>query len=275
MNQNNKIIAIVGSSYSGSKGYIQIKNLIKSYPKDTIIISGGARGIDTLAIKTAKELGYGVKVYFPKSQTWPDFKKRNLEIASIANKIYSFVEPLSTKLCYHCKNANKNNNHQVTGGCYTGLHNGNYETIIIEDKKQDHSPQVSTKKRIYVKDLKENPDKVYLFGDNLLGKGKKGQAIIRDEANAFGISTKKKPSTTDDSYFTDDEYDSNVKAIKDAFDKIPKDKDIVVPMDGLGTGLAKLKEKAPKTFAYLQSAIKELGFKNEVKERTLDWWEVI
>ena len=275
MNQNNKIIAIVGSSHSGNKGYTQIKNLIKSYSKDTTIISGGAKGIDTLAIKIANELNYTTKVYFPKSQTWPDFKKRNLEIASIANKIYSFVEPLSTKLCYHCKNANKNNNHQVTGGCYTGLHNGNYNTIIIEDENQYKPPSVSTKYRIYVKDLKENPNKVYLFGDNLLRKGKGGQAIIRDEDNAFGIPTKKKPSTSDDAYFTDNEYDSNIKAINDAINKIPKDKDIVIPMDGLGTGLAKLKEKAPNTFGYLQSSLKELGFKNKVNERTLDWWEEI
>jgi len=130
-------------------------------------------------------------------------------------------------------------------------------------------------KRIHVKDLKENPDKVYLFGDNLLRKGKKGQSIIRDEPNAFGIPTKKKPSTTNDSYFTDAEYNSNIKAIKEAINKIPKDKIIVFPTDGIGTGLAKLEEKAPKTFAYLQLSLKELGFKTDINERNLDWWEEI
>jgi hypothetical protein len=275
LNQKNEIIAIVGSSHSKDKGYTQIKNLIESYPKDTIIISGGAKGIDTLAIKIANELGYETKVYLPKTQTWPDFKIRNLKIASIANKIYSFADPLLTKPCYHCKNANKNNNHQVTGGCYTGLHNGNYNTIIIEDENQYKPHSVSTQYRIYVKDLIENPNKVYLFGDNLLGKGKGGQAIIRDEDNAFGIPTKKKPSTSNDSYFTDNEYDSNIKAINEAIDKIPKDKDIVIPREGIGTGLSKLKEKAPKTFNYLQSSLKELGFENKVKVRALDWWEEI
>ena len=64
-------------------------------------------------------------------------------------------------------------------------------------------------------------------------------------------------------------------AIKEAINKIPKDKIIVFPTDGIGTGLAKLEEKAPKTFAYLQLSLKELGFKTDINERNLDWWEEI
>ena len=118
--------------------------------------------------------------------------------------------------------------------------------------------KVETISRLTVSTLRSNPDKVYLFGDNLVGRGKGGQAIIRDEPNAVGIPTKKTPSMGNNAFFTDAEYDSNIKAIDEAFAKIPEGKTIVIPEDGLGTGRAKLKETAPKTFAYLENKLNEL-----------------
>jgi len=54
--------------------------------------------------------------------------------------------------------------------------------------------------RDYVKD---NPDMVFIFGDNDERDGMGGQAgEMRGERNAIGIPTKKKPSATDDSYYT-------------------------------------------------------------------------
>ena len=129
----NKItIAIVGSSHCGlNGGYEKIKKLISSYPLDTKIISGGARGIDTTAKTVAKELGYDFEEYLPTKPIWDEYKKRNLLIANLADKVYSFVDKLKDRPCYHCKRANKNNLHQVTGGCYTGLHSKNYEVIEL------------------------------------------------------------------------------------------------------------------------------------------------
>ena len=106
--------------------------------------------------------------------------------------------------------------------------------------------------------VKKNPDKVFLFGDNLKGYGKGGQAIIRNESNAIGIPTKKAPSMDKTAFFTDAEYTSNKKVIDEAFSKIPRGKTIVVPKDNLGTGRAQLKQKAPKTWIYLQEKLKEL-----------------
>ena len=106
--------------------------------------------------------------------------------------------------------------------------------------------------------VKKNPDKVFLFGDNLKGYGKGGQAIIRNESNAIGIPTKKAPSMDKTAFFTDAEYTSNKKVIDEAFSKIPRGKTIVVPKDNLGTGRAQLKQKAPKTWFYLQEKLKEL-----------------
>ena len=106
--------------------------------------------------------------------------------------------------------------------------------------------------------LRKNPDKVFIFGDNLKGYGKGGQAIIRDEPNAIGIPTKKAPSMNPGSFFTDAEYAANKQAIDLAFTKIPRGKTIVVPKDNIGTGKAQLKQKAPKTWLYLQEKLKEL-----------------
>ena len=106
--------------------------------------------------------------------------------------------------------------------------------------------------------LRKNPDKVFIFGDNLKGYGKGGQAIIRDEPNAIGIPTKKAPSMNPGSFFTDVEYAANKQAIDQAFTKIPRGKTIVVPKDNIGTGKAQLKQKAPKTWLYLQEKLKEL-----------------
>ena len=108
-------------------------------------------------------------------------------------------------------------------------------------------------------DLRNNPDKQYLFGDNLKKYGMGGQARhMRGEPNAFGIPTKKAPMEFLDSYFTDVELDLNKKAIDEAFAKLDFSKDIIIPEAGLGTGLAELDKRAPLTFMYLQRKIKEL-----------------
>ena len=120
-------------------------------------------------------------------------------------------------------------------------------------------PIVTRQKLVKRRDLKANPDVQYLFGDNLAEKGKGGQAKeMRGEPNAIGIPTKKRPSMGKDAFFTDKELAANKKAIDKAFAKIDRSKPVVIPSAGLGTGLAGLKSKAPKTFEYLESKIAEL-----------------
>lgn len=109
--------------------------------------------------------------------------------------------------------------------------------------------------------IKENPDKIFLFGDNLAGKGLGGQAKeFRGELNSIGIPTKKLPSMKEGSFFTDAELDENIKVIDEAFSKIPKGKEVVVP-DNIGGGLSKLQERAPKTYEYLQEKLGEVTSK--------------
>jgi len=112
--------------------------------------------------------------------------------------------------------------------------------------------------------VRSNPDKLFLFGDNLERKGFGGQAAaMRGEPNAIGIPTKKSPSNTEAAFFNDDEFELNKAAIDEAFARAQTaiteaNQVIVIPADGLGTGRAQLDKRAPQTFAYLQQRLVEL-----------------
>ena len=126
-------------------------------------------------------------------------------------------------------------------------------------------PKIEFTTKLTRKLLEDNPDKIYLFGDNVADRGTKkkggGQAVIRGLPNAFGIPTKHSAKTTDDAYFKDDE--ASQKIIVDAFRELAEkhpNKTIVIPVnrDGkhtLGKGLAKLEEKAPQTLAILNKIL--------------------
>ena len=106
-------------------------------------------------------------------------------------------------------------------------------------------------------DVLNNPDCLFVFGDNDIGKGKKGQAIIRGLENTFGIPTKKIPALTPNAFYNDNEYDDNVSKIDNAIngliEKAKGYKTIFFPENpqrvcGIGTGLADLPNKAPRTY---------------------------
>lgn len=123
-------------------------------------------------------------------------------------------------------------------------------TVIVEKQKW-----------IRRADLRQNRHKAYLFGDNILEKGLGGQAKeMRGEFNAFGVPTKWIPSMNAAAFFCDDDLDLLTKH----YDRIFRDlkqssfQIVVIPADGIGTGLARLDKTAPKIFAYLQEKLKEL-----------------
>jgi hypothetical protein len=115
-----------------------------------------------------------------------------------------------------------------------------------------------------ISDVRNWRDHLFIFGDNDRRFGKKGQAIIRDEPNAAGIPTKKYPSYDASSFYTDSEYEQNVAKIDKAVAIIKYRlinegyKGIILPEDGLGTGLANLPKCAPRTYAYLVQVIDNL-----------------
>ncbi len=114
-------------------------------------------------------------------------------------------------------------------------------------------------------DVKADPNKIYVFGDNTQRAGTGGQAQIRNNPNAIGIATKLAPSNAESAFMTDKDLTKNKAVIDEDIAKIKATgKDVVFPKDGLGTGLAKLKEKAPQTYQYLkQRLLEEFGFNND------------
>jgi hypothetical protein len=117
-----------------------------------------------------------------------------------------------------------------------------------------------------VPELRDNPDLLYVFGDNLLRMGHGGQAIVRDEPNAIGIATKKSPRE----FMSDAQYNENITAIKNDIRAIieralNENMTIVLSYWGYGTGLAMLDKYAPKTWLFLcEILMNEFKFKNKV-----------
>ncbi len=54
--------------------------------------------------------------------------------------------------------------------------------------------------------LRNHLNFVFIFGDNLDRKGKRGAATLRDEPNTFGFITKKHPDNLDSSFYKPKEY---------------------------------------------------------------------
>ena len=113
------------------------------------------------------------------------------------------------------------------------------------------------------KDARANPDVLYLFGDNGIRKGYGGQAgAMRGERNAVGVRTKRLPSNDDAAFFSDADYDDIITMIDNDLSPVKKHLRrggiVVVPLDGLGSGLSDLPTRAPRVNAYLVEELRRL-----------------
>jgi hypothetical protein len=117
-------------------------------------------------------------------------------------------------------------------------------------------------------EIQANPDKIYVFGDNESREGVGGQAkACRGQPNTIGIRTKRDKYRNTDSYWYDDTYNENITMVIKDFLKVLKaiddGKTVVFPLDGFGTGLANLKDNAPKTLEFIEfitnACIKEIN----------------
>ena len=111
--------------------------------------------------------------------------------------------------------------------------------------------------------VKENPDVLYLFGDNLLRKGLGGQAKeMRGENNTLGIISKKYPSNNISSFYYDNDFYSWLEVfssdIKNLAEKINSGKYKAIVIPTIGVGLADLPNKAPKIWKYLKATLDNL-----------------
>lgn len=119
-------------------------------------------------------------------------------------------------------------------------------------------------KRYTREEIRDNPDKLYVFGDNFLKAGRGGQAKeCRGEPNCVGIPTKRYPSMRADAFLSDDDYVEWTRKCQKPFHIIfcalVAGKVVVFPTDGIGTGLARLEEKAPQIWKSLQNSIDALA----------------
>lgn len=118
---------------------------------------------------------------------------------------------------------------------------------------------VIRQKRIVREDLQANPDVLYAFGDNEARTGMGGQAgEMRHQPNAVGVVTKRSPSRYPSAYFGDGDFDHVKPMIDAAFARLRAAPVVVIPLDGLGTGLAELPQRAPKIHRYILDRIAEL-----------------
>lgn len=108
-------------------------------------------------------------------------------------------------------------------------------------------------------DAQAEPEALWVFGDNAERWGLGGQAAaLRGEPNAVGIATLQAPGR----FWSDDTLAANCATI-DAdmaplFDALRQGLTVVWPADGVGTGLARLEQHAPLTWAHLASRVAEL-----------------
>lgn len=90
-----KRVAIVGSR--DFQNLDVVREYVREQSRDTIIISGGARGVDTVAIEEATRLGLLCEVY---PADWEQYGKkagmiRNQQIVDAADEIIAFWDERS------------------------------------------------------------------------------------------------------------------------------------------------------------------------------------
>ena len=124
---------------------------------------------------------------------------------------------------------------------------------------------------IYRVDLRANPQVIYLMGENEMYTGSGGQAAeMRGEPNMRPIRTKRKPRRDPDSYWTDLDFDRQASLVDADFMAVVREMEsnpnliVVCPLDvtgiqcGLGSGMAELPIRAPRTYNYIKAWIETL-----------------
>jgi predicted Rossmann fold nucleotide-binding protein DprA/Smf involved in DNA uptake len=90
-------IGIVGSRRRECEE--EVRALIRSLPREAVIVSGGANGVDTWAVDEASRLGMATEVFRPVKQgpgygfACKAMTERNRKIAESVDVLYAFVAP--------------------------------------------------------------------------------------------------------------------------------------------------------------------------------------
>jgi len=243
------------------------KALVKKYGSNIFVEKGLDFGH---AITAFKSQGISVKNVFVDAGTI-----RKVEDEVLTDKAGTPVTTVKQALLYVMMSRAKENLH---------VHEGNhvFEEVSLASlsiPKPPPPPPVGQGKQLQQlvedstkiitrEEVKSNPTTLYLFGDNDIRKGLGGQAKeMRGEPNTVGISTKKIPANTPAAFKTDTELEDNKRIITQDIDKAitewgtGKYTKAIIPQ--IGVGLAKLQEKAPLTWAHLQTELQR--FRDVVK----------
>ena len=186
-------LAFVGASVLPSGSAAAVRSVVAGRlasldSSSVVVVSGGASGVDSIAVDVAKSMGFETLVFAPKTNDWPGFKARNIQIAQKAGSIIVITLPLykggRKGECYHCNRVGKNNQHQVSGGCWTGKLHRNYEVVVLPSplscKQFSHVGlhSASTDFDLPVCDiLGMNKNEIFVFGSNLAGIHGAGAAL--------------------------------------------------------------------------------------------------
>ena len=108
--------------------------------------------------------------------------------------------------------------------------------------------------------LKDEPEVLFVFGDNMQRWGKGGQAYhMRGEPNSVGIPTKRTPKGGLSAFFIDDDYFSWLKeSEKDILRLKQHTGKIVWPLYGIDTGRARLKQSSLRIYEAIKQLEEEL-----------------
>ncbi len=115
-------IAIVGTSHAMTENEERevrqfCAMILKDFdPTQTTIVTGGAKGVDSIAGNVALLNHFAYKPLFPMGVGWEANKRRNIEIADECDKLFCISIPVHDKKCYH---HNPPQDHEKTAGCYT------------------------------------------------------------------------------------------------------------------------------------------------------------
>jgi hypothetical protein len=150
---------------------------------------------------------------------------------------------------------------------------------VIETNNENYQDTNNSKVKIFKgfwtrEEVSKETDKIFLFGDNTNDRVKtkhiptSTQAIIRGLPNALGIDTKKDRGTSNNSYFSNNDFDIFKTHVDEQIQfALDSGLTIVIPEDGIGTGKAQLNEKAPKLAEYLNSKLEDL-IQGEIENTT-------
>ena len=140
---SNVTIAIVGASVLTSAEIYAARALIRkimsTWHKDTVLVSGGAEGIDSIAESIAISLGIKCEIFRPTINAWQrgltgaqgGYQERNLKIAQAANHIICIAAPSTDSVeCVHCYKADKPAKHRKSGGCWTA-HQKRHSSVLV------------------------------------------------------------------------------------------------------------------------------------------------